>query len=306
VRRLLRAIVYNWPLKLAAIALATLLYAGLVVSRTTYEFPTAIPITPLHQPTTAVLLGNLPPVTRIRYVSAGDPGAGPTPSSFRATIDLATVDPAAGEKYVAVNVESVDPRFLVVDYEPRGVNVQLDPFTTGAMFDALIVAGTLHENAAHRERRGGEEMSAAVPLLVAGHAKVSFEKMFHAVGLLTKPSPCGVIVVGAGIENRNRDGIVRQVFDCSLERELEHFHSRQTRIYYQSADRIGNDAEVFGYEFSVREAFPNNLKQLPAGPRFPLVNSGICCLRRDIAILIKPAEVINSNHVVEGESGLES
>jgi len=130
VRRLLRAIVYNWPLKLAAIALATLLYAGLVVSRTTYEFPTAIPITPLHQPTTAVLLGNLPPVTRIRYVSAGDPGAGPTPSSFRATIDLATVDPAAGEKYVAVNVESVDPRFLVVDYEPRGVNVQLDPFSS--------------------------------------------------------------------------------------------------------------------------------------------------------------------------------
>ena len=45
--------------------------------------------TELHQPTTAVLLGNLPSVTRIRYVSTGDPGAGPTPSSFRATVDLA-------------------------------------------------------------------------------------------------------------------------------------------------------------------------------------------------------------------------
>jgi len=130
VSRLLRAIVYNWPLKIAAIALATLLYAGLVVSQTTFEIPVAIQITPLHQPTNAVLLGNLPPVTRIRYVSAGDPGAGPTPASFRATIDLAGVDPKAGSTYVKVDVESVDPRFLVVDYEPRGINVQLDPFTS--------------------------------------------------------------------------------------------------------------------------------------------------------------------------------
>ena len=129
-RRLLRAIVYNWPLKLAAIALATLLYAGLVVSQTTFEFPTAIQITPLHQPTTAVLLGNLPSVTRIRYIANGDPGAGPTPLSFRATIDLAGVDPTAGSTYVKVDVESVDPRFIVVDYEPRGVNVQLDPFNS--------------------------------------------------------------------------------------------------------------------------------------------------------------------------------
>jgi len=130
VSRLIRAIVYNWPLKIAAIALATLLYAGLVVSQTTFEIPVAIPITPLNQPASAVLLGNLPPVTRIRYVSSGDPGAGPTPASFRATIDLAPVNPKAGSTYVKVDVESVDPRFLVVDYEPRGINVQLDPFTS--------------------------------------------------------------------------------------------------------------------------------------------------------------------------------
>jgi YbbR domain-containing protein len=130
VSRLLRAIVYNWPLKIAAIALATLLYAGLVVSQTTFEIPVAIQITPLHQPTSAVLLGNLPPVTRIRYVSTGDPGTPPTPSSFRATVDLSGVDPKAGSTYVKVDVESIDPRFLVVDYEPRGINVQLDPLTS--------------------------------------------------------------------------------------------------------------------------------------------------------------------------------
>lgn len=128
--RLLRSIVYNWPLKLAAIALATLLYAGLVVSQSSFEFNSAVPIVPLNRPDNAVLLVNLPPVNRIRYVANGEIGAPPTPDSFRATIDLRGVDPRAGLTYVKVDVVSNDPRFLVVDYEPRGINVQLDPFTS--------------------------------------------------------------------------------------------------------------------------------------------------------------------------------
>jgi YbbR domain-containing protein len=128
--RLVGAIVYNWPLKLLAVLLATLLYAGLVVSQSSFELPTAIPVRAVNQPTDAVLLGTLPSVSRIRYVANGDIGAGPTPDSFRATVDLADVDPAAGSTYVKIDVESVDPRFLVIGYEPQGVNVQLDPFTT--------------------------------------------------------------------------------------------------------------------------------------------------------------------------------
>ena len=37
--RLLRFVIHNWPLKLAAIGLATLLYGGLVLSQTTQDFP---------------------------------------------------------------------------------------------------------------------------------------------------------------------------------------------------------------------------------------------------------------------------
>ena len=95
-RRLVGLVVYNWPLKLAAIALAFLLYAGLVVSQSQFEFTTPVPIQPVNQPTDAVILGNLPPVTRIRYVVNGDVGAGPTADSFRATVDLSGVDPEAG------------------------------------------------------------------------------------------------------------------------------------------------------------------------------------------------------------------
>ena len=128
--RLLGAIVYNWPLKLMAIVLATLLYAGLVVSQSTFELPTSLQIVPLNQPLNAVVLGNLPPVSRVRYVANGDVGAGPTPDSFRATIDLSGVNPEAGSTYVKIDVQSNDPRFLAVDWEPRGINVQLDPFKT--------------------------------------------------------------------------------------------------------------------------------------------------------------------------------
>ena len=125
--RILGAIVYNWPLKLAAIALATLLYAGLVVSQSTFEYPGPVQVTVINQPKDVVILGNLPTVTRIRYIANGDFATGPTPDSFRATIDLAGADPAAGSQYRTIDVVSNDPRFLPTDWEPRGINVQLDP-----------------------------------------------------------------------------------------------------------------------------------------------------------------------------------
>lgn len=128
--RVIGLVIHNWPLKLLALLLAFLLYAGLVVSQSTFEFPTPVRIDVLNQPTGAVVLGNLPAVTRIRYYVTGDPGAGPTPASWRATVDLGGVDPKAGSTYAAVNVTSVDPRFVVIDYQPRGINVQLDPYTS--------------------------------------------------------------------------------------------------------------------------------------------------------------------------------
>ena len=55
--------------------------------------------------------------------------------------------------------------------------VEIDALLAAAMFDALIVAGALDENAAHRERRGGEKMPAPIPaalLVVARHAQIRF------------------------------------------------------------------------------------------------------------------------------------
>jgi YbbR domain-containing protein len=130
VRRLVGLVVHNWPLKLAAIVLATFLYAGFVVSQSFREFTGSVPITPENIPADARLATTLPAVTSIRYLSVSDPGAVPSTDSFRATVDLATVDPDAGPTTVPVNVESVDPRFQVVSAEPPVVQVTLDPVKT--------------------------------------------------------------------------------------------------------------------------------------------------------------------------------
>lgn len=129
-KRLVRLVFHNWPLKLAAIVLATLLYAGLVVSQSAQELVGSVPVVPVNQPADAVLAANPPQVTRIRYIALGDPNARASTDSFRATIDLADVDPTAGSVYVPIDVESVDPRFRVLEYDPPGINVQLDPFRT--------------------------------------------------------------------------------------------------------------------------------------------------------------------------------
>ena len=50
VRRVVRLFVHNWPLKLAAIVLATMLYAGLVVSQSIQEYTGGVQIDDVNQP----------------------------------------------------------------------------------------------------------------------------------------------------------------------------------------------------------------------------------------------------------------
>ena len=124
--RIGRLIFHNWPLKLAAIVLASMLYAGLVISQSAQELPGSIRVDVLNQPADASLVQNPPQVTRIRYVAISDPTARATPDSFRATIDLKDVDPLAGPTVVPIRVESVDPRFTALSWDPPSVQIRLD------------------------------------------------------------------------------------------------------------------------------------------------------------------------------------
>ena len=124
-RRFLARVVHNWPLKLAAIGLATLMYGGLVLSESTQTFNGVIPVTAEGQPADTVRLTALDPVTLIRYFAPA--GVPVTTSSFVATVNLAGVDPQAGVVSVRIEVTSPDSRINVLGYEPQFMSVQLDP-----------------------------------------------------------------------------------------------------------------------------------------------------------------------------------
>lgn len=127
-RGLAAFLVRNWPLKIAALALATLLYTGLALSQGADVFRERIPIFPENQPEDAVLLTPLSElvVTSVSYVATRDVGT-LSADDFRATIDLSGVDPAGGPESVPVRVRSLVPGIVVSSVVPQRVQVELDP-----------------------------------------------------------------------------------------------------------------------------------------------------------------------------------
>jgi len=124
--RILGLVIHNWPLKLGAVALATLLYAGLVISPLAKVFPVSIPIEAPGVPSAVTILSDLGAVSEIRYLAPEDLGLRLDSASFRATVDLTRVDPADGRVSVEVKVESIDPRVQVLDFQPHRIVVELD------------------------------------------------------------------------------------------------------------------------------------------------------------------------------------
>jgi YbbR domain-containing protein len=127
VSRLLGAIVYNWPLKLAAIALAVLLYVGLIVSENAQtKDNVGITIQPINPPLNTILIGTLGEVTNIRYFVADPANVPVQASNFSATVDLSSVQPGPEAQSVRVQVASADPRIQVISANPAFVSVHLE------------------------------------------------------------------------------------------------------------------------------------------------------------------------------------
>jgi YbbR domain-containing protein len=123
--RLVRLLVHNWPLKLAAVGLATLLYGGLVVSQSTRTLPDIVlPIDVEGAPADGFQLITIDPVTEIRYFAPS--GVKPLSSDFQATIDLSGILPGSGRHLVPVHVTSIDDRITVVGVTPAAVTIDLD------------------------------------------------------------------------------------------------------------------------------------------------------------------------------------
>jgi len=133
VRQVVAFVFRNWPLKLAAILLASLLYAGFIVSASAQTFQGRIPIELINQPRDTFVLGNLEDVTSVRYLALGSDRARITSSSFTVTVDLADVVavPGAPSVSVPIHVQSVDPAAIqVIDFAPSRVAIRLDPLVS--------------------------------------------------------------------------------------------------------------------------------------------------------------------------------
>ena len=124
--RALRFLAHNWPLKLAAVVLASLLYGGLVLSQSTQPFTNPVPIRVPNPPADVLVLSNLGSVTRIDYVAPPDLGLRVESASFAATVDISDVEPTGEPVSVDVTVDATDPRVKVLDWEPRTITVTID------------------------------------------------------------------------------------------------------------------------------------------------------------------------------------
>lgn len=182
-RRVVAFVVRNWPLKLAAVLLATLLYGGLVVSSSVETYQGKIPVEVRNYPTDAFLVGDLPDVTSIRYLLVGTSRPQLTAASFTATIDLANVPVRLGSLPVSVpiTVQATDTTAIqVVDFTPSRIQVTLDPLTSKVV-PVQVDRGTVPEGLDVREPVVSVEQvtvsgpESVVRLVVAASARVRIQ-----------------------------------------------------------------------------------------------------------------------------------
>ena len=130
-RRVANFLLRNWPLKLGAVLLATVLYSGLVLGQNVRTYTGQVPVDAIRPPQGATLLNDLDPITTIRFRAPIDVGV-LSPASFRATVDLSAVTAQSGGPPVSVpiTVIALDQRVQIVDFQPREEQVQLDPVTS--------------------------------------------------------------------------------------------------------------------------------------------------------------------------------
>jgi YbbR domain-containing protein len=128
--RLIGAIVYNWPLKVMAIALASLLYAALVIAQNAQSRDVSVTIQPTNKPGNTIVIGNLGEVSEIRYFIEDQANVTITSANFSASVDLSGVQPGPEARSIPVTVQSADPRIRVISSTPAFVSVKLERIET--------------------------------------------------------------------------------------------------------------------------------------------------------------------------------
>ena len=178
IRRAVGLVVHNWPLKVAAIVLATLLYAGLVASQDSSVIQGPIVVTVQNRPPGTVITNQLRDVDAIRYIAPANTPR-PRPGDFLATIDLTNVNPDGKPVNVPVRVTPVDPDITVIDVTPRTIQVVLE---TSAEKQVRLVRGPAPEGI-----EVGQETYEPQTVLVRGPASAVAEVVEAEVAVALDP-----------------------------------------------------------------------------------------------------------------------
>jgi YbbR domain-containing protein len=207
--RLARFIVHNWPLKLAAIILATLLYAGLVASQDSSTYPGPIQVYVVNQPTGTVVTNQLKPVEQVRYLAPVEVGR-LTAEDFHATVDLAGIEPSGQPVSVRISVVPVDPRVTILEIRPRTLQVVLDA-QISATVPVTVVRGPVPagidvgETTVSPTSATVTGPSAAVKQVVAVRVSISLDPSGIDFDRDVEPDPidaAGEVVLGVDVEPR--------------------------------------------------------------------------------------------------------
>jgi YbbR domain-containing protein len=122
-------ILHNWPLKVGALLLSILLYAGLVYSGSfTEQQVSGVPIRAVNQPLNTYLLTGELGTVDVAYRASASAAAGVTIATFSASVDLEAYDMSqAGQpQLLPVEVRSLDDDVAVLETTPLEVSVILD------------------------------------------------------------------------------------------------------------------------------------------------------------------------------------
>jgi len=122
----LRFLFRNWALKLSAVALAIVLYVGMVALQNAQAWSGEVPIEVVNKPANSFLISPLPNVSKIRFIAPPDVRI--TPESFRATVNLASTPVDDSENsLVRVQLVAEDSRIQIIDFQPQQIVLTLDP-----------------------------------------------------------------------------------------------------------------------------------------------------------------------------------
>jgi YbbR domain-containing protein len=129
----MRFVFRNWHLKLGAVALATVLYTGLVFSGSFTTDTIAVPITTTGQPAGNWFLLNTTQLgsVELRYRVATDAAREITPDSFVASVDLSKYDleQPGQPQSLRIDARSILDGVTVLDQDRNEVTVALDQVT---------------------------------------------------------------------------------------------------------------------------------------------------------------------------------